>query len=211
MENNSGSIEDIKAIRKLMEESTRFLSLSGLSGIFAGTIAVAGALAAKIIVFQKADMNYKEFITGLAGNNYVSEGWQLLAVAATVLVLAVAVSLFFSFRKTKLEGKAFWTPASKRLLMNLLVPLVTGGIFIAVLIIQGYVQLIIPSMLVFYGLSLVNAGKFTFGEIFYLGLLEIATGLASAFLPSLGLLLWTIGFGILHIVYGIAMYRKYEA
>ena len=65
--------------------------------------------------------------------------------------------------------------------------------------------------LIFYGLALLNAGKFTYGEIFYLGILEIITGLIAALLPSQGLIFWIVGFGILHIVYGLVMYRKYEA
>ena len=87
----------------------------------------------------------------------------------------------------------------------------TGGVFIIVLLLQNNIQLIVPCFLIFYGLALVNAGKFTFGEIFYLGILEIITGLVSAFVPGWGLIFWIFGFGILHIIYGLAMYRKYEA
>jgi hypothetical protein len=79
------------------------------------------------------------------------------------------------------------------------------------LILQHNTQLIIPCFLIFYGLGLVNAGKFTFGEIYYLGILEIITGLISAFIPGRGLIFWIFGFGILHIIYGLAVYRKYEA
>jgi hypothetical protein len=154
MENNSKSAEDIRTIRKMMEESTRFLSLSGLSGIFA---------------------------------------------------------LYFSFQKSKKERKEFWSPASRRLLINLLIPLITGGIFAMVLLIQNHIQLIVPGLLIFYGLGLVNAGKFTYNEVFYLGILEIFTGLLSAFFIGWGLIFWIFGFGILHIVYGVVMYRKYEA
>jgi len=66
-------------------------------------------------------------------------------------------------------------------------------------------------LLIFYGLALVDAGKFTYGEVFYLGILEIITGLVSAFFPSLGLFFWIFGFGVLHVIYGLVMYRKYEA
>jgi hypothetical protein len=76
---------------------------------------------------------------------------------------------------------------------------------------QNNIQLIVPCFLIFYGLALVNAGKFTFGEIFYLGILQIVTGLVSAFVPGWGLIFWIFGFGVLHIIYGLAMYRKYEA
>jgi hypothetical protein len=137
--------------------------------------------------------------------------WQLIADASVVLVLSVLLALYFSIKKAKREGKNFLTPISKRLLINLLIPLATGGVFVIVLMVQNQVNLIVPCFLIFYGLALVNAGKFTFGEIYYLGLLEITTGLISAFVPGRSLIFWILGFGILHIIYGLAMYRKYEA
>jgi len=199
MKNDSNSIEDIKAIRKLMEESSRFLSLSGLSGIFPGLIAIAGALVAYFFILDGGSIDHQNVI------------WQLLADAAIVLILSVIFAFYFSIKKARKEGKTIMTPTSKRMLINLLIPLVTGGAFVILLILQKNFQLIIPCFLIFYGLALVNGGKFTFGEIYYLGICEIITGLLSAFIPDLGLIFWIFGFGILHIIYGLALYRKYEA
>jgi hypothetical protein len=134
---------------------------------------------------------------------------QLLADAVFVLLISVLFAFYFSIRKAKTEGKIFWSPVSKRMLINLLIPLVTGAIFVTLLLTHNNIWLIVPCLLIFYGLALVNAGKFTFGEIFYLGILEIIIGLASAFIPGYGLIFWTFGFGILHIIYGTAMFRKY--
>lgn len=211
MTNDINSIEDIKAIRKLMEESSRFLSLTGLSGIFAGLTAIAGALVAYFFILDNGTINFDEYLRSLSAEESISVKWKLIADAALVLLLSVVFSLCLSMRKAKKDGKNFWTPSSRRLLINLLIPLITGGVFIFVLLSQDQIQLIVPCFLIFYGLSLVNAGKFTFGEIFYLGILEIITGLISAFVPGGGMIFWILGFGILHIIYGIAMYRKYEA
>jgi hypothetical protein len=211
MKNDSKSIEDIKAIRKIMEESSRFLSLSGLSGISAGVTAIAGALFAYFYILDNGLIHLDEYFRSLSGKEIFSIRWQLISDAAIVLVLAVLFSLYFSRKKAKRDGKKSWTPVSKRLLINLLIPLVTGGVFIIVLLVQNNIQLVVPCFLIFYGLALVNACKFTFGEIFYLGILEIITGLVSAFVPGWGLISWILGFGVLHIIYGLVMYRKYEA
>ncbi len=211
MKSDTKSIEDIKAIRKIMEESSRFLSLSGLSGVFAGVTAIAGALVAYFFILDNGSIHYDEYFRSLSAKETFSLRWQLIADAALVLVLSVLFSLYFSIKKAKRDGKNFWTPVSRRLLINLLIPLATGGVFIIVLLFQNHIQLIVPGFLIFYGLALVSAGKFTFGEIFYLGILEIITGLVSAFVPGWGLIFWIFGFGILHIIYGLAMYRKYEA
>jgi len=211
MKSNIDSIEDIRAIRKIMEESSRFLSLSGLSGVFAGVTAIAGALFAYFFILDNGSIHYDEYFRSLSAKETFSLRWQLIADASLVLVLSVLFSLYFSIKKAKRDGKKFWSPVSRRLLINLLIPLVTGGIFIIVLLFQNHIQLIVPGFLIFYGLALVSAGKFTFDEIFYLGILEIITGLVSAFVPGWGLIFWIFGFGILHITYGVAMYRKYEA
>ena len=211
MNSESKSIEDIKAIRKIMEESSRFLSLSGLSGIFAGVIAIVGALVAYFFILDNGSMRYDEYLGNLPAKDTLVLSWQLITDAVLVLILSVSFSFYFSVKKAKKDGKNFWTPISKRLLINLLIPLVSGGVFVIVLLLQNQIQLIVPCFLIFYGLALVNAGKFTFGEIFYLGILEIIIGLVSAFFPGWGIIFWIIGFGILHIVYGLAMFRKYEA
>lgn len=202
MEVKSDYIEDLKVIKKVMEESSRFLSLSGLSGVFAGIIALLGSAAAYIF--------YLGGQVVLSAENIYAHKTGLGIDALLVLVLAIAVSLYFSYRKSMRKGTGMWTPVSKRLLINLLVPLVTGGILIIILYSQNNWQLIIPSMLIFYGIALVSAGKFTYNEVFYLGLSEILTGLLSALLPSFGLFFWAFGFGVLHIAYGLFLFRKYE-
>jgi len=210
MENEFKSIEDIKAIRKIMEESSRFLSLSGLSGVFAGITAIAGALVAYFLILKNGDITYDAFAGNVSAYANSSVGLQLITVALIVLVVSVLSAYYFSIRKAKRDQKSFWTPVSKRLLIHLLIPLVTGAVFVMLLINKGYIQLIIPSFLIFYGLALVNAGKWTFSEIFYLGIFEIFTGLIAAGVNGGGLLFWIFGFGILHIFYGVAMFRKYE-
>jgi MFS family permease len=211
MKSDTKSIEDLKAIRKIMEESSRFLSLSGLSGVFAGATAIAGALVAYFFILGNGNIKYDDYFQNLSANETLVLRWQLMADAFLVLVLSVLFALYFSIKKAKRDGKSFWTPLSKRLLINLLIPLVTGGVFIIVFLLQNNMQLVVPGFLIFYGLALVNAGKFTFSEVYYLGIMEIITGLVSAFVPGWSLIFWIFGFGILHIIYGLVMFRKYEA
>lgn len=211
MEKNITSADELKTIRKIMEESTRFLSLSGLSGIFAGIFAIAGAMVAWLLILNNGTIRYDELFRSLNEKETFILRLQLISDAVIVLILSVVFALWLSGRNAHRAGKALWTPVLRRLVVNMMIPLVSGGLFIIILLFQNHVQLIVPGMLIFYGLALVNAGKFTFGEIFYLGLLEIATGLFAALFPALGIYFWTFGFGFLHIVYGLFMYRKYEA
>jgi hypothetical protein len=208
MKERSKSFEDLDTIRKIMENSTRFLSLSGLGGVFAGLIAIAGAAIAFFIIF-KGNFN-ADFFSALTTEEINLMQKQAIIDSLVVLIAAVVVSYFLSYRKAELKGLRMWTPVSKRLLVSMIVPLASGGVLIFILYLQNQFSLIIPSMLIFYGLALVNAGKFTYGEVFYLGLFEIIIGLAAVGLPEFGIFFWGLGFGFLHIAYGLLLYRKYE-
>jgi hypothetical protein len=130
--------------------------------------------------------------------------------ALLVLVFAVMGAVLFSQRKASKAGQQLWTSSTKRLLINFLIPLVTGGFFILILVFQNNLMLAASVMLIFYGLALVNAGKYTFGEIHYLGLTEIVLGILAGVFINQGLLFWTIGFGLMHIIYGTVMYYRHE-
>ncbi len=198
METETDYSGDIKTIKRIMEESSRFLSLSGLSGIFAGFLAFLGGFVVHFLLLRK---NF---------NDSSALKREILAVALIVLVLALTGSFYFSIRKARHKGQKVWTPVSRRLLLNLVIPLATGGFFIAILYIESQYQLIVPAMLIFYGLSLVSAGKFTYSEIFYLGMAELLTGFLAAIFQNFFIPFWIFGFGFLHLVYGLIMYRKYQ-
>lgn len=189
--------DDIKTIKRIMEESSRFLSLSGLSGIFAGLLAFAGGLIAQFWILRK-DLTESPLKNLLALD------------AMIVLVLALAGSFYFSIRTAQKKGLKIWTPVSRRLLVNLFLPLISGAFLILILYIENHWKLIVPVMLIFYGLALINAGKFTYSEVFYLGLAELVTGFLAAVFQETPLLFWMIGFGALHVIYGLIMYRKYQ-
>ncbi|MDT0650332.1 hypothetical protein [Autumnicola edwardsiae] len=200
-------IKDITAIRSMMERSTRFLSLTGWSGIMAGIYALIGAYLA-----------YANFYTTPEGTVYGTLNPEqfsgsilnLILLALAILVLALGTAVFLSSRKSTEKGEKLWNPAARRLILNMAIPLVTGGIFILILILKGLLDLMAPLTLIFYGLALINASKFTYEELKYLGLIEIVLGLTASQFTAYGIFLWATGFGVMHIVYGIYMYLKLE-
>jgi len=202
--------EDLQTIREIMERSSKFLSLSGLSGIFAGVCALIGAAIAWFLILDSGHVPYSEYMHGSGDWTMTGIRFYLALDAMLVLGFAVLGAIFFSQRNARKSGHRFWTHSTRRLLVHLLIPLVSGGIFILILVFQNNLMLISSAMLIFYGLSLVNAGKFTFGEIHYLGLTEIVLGILAGVFINHGLLFWTIGFGLMHIVYGIVMYYRHE-
>jgi predicted lysophospholipase L1 biosynthesis ABC-type transport system permease subunit len=200
-------LQDISAIRSMMERASKFLSLSGLSGVSAGVVALAGAWAAHRAIEQSGTH------IPLPGEQGAIDAWLgtfLAADAVSVLVVALACSTLFSVRMARKKGYPLWGPTTMYMLAALMIPLAAGGAFCGVLLFHGIYGLLPAVMLVFYGLALLNAGNFTFSEVRYLGLIDILLGLTAGFQPALGLILWAGGFGVLHIVYGILLYSKYE-
>ncbi len=207
---NNDPKEDLQAIRNMMERSSKFLSLSGLSGVVAGICALIGAAVAYFLILDSGQVQYDQYLRGLENASTSSVRSLLAADALVVLIFACLGAFYFSMLKSKKANQPLWTNSTRRLLGHLLIPLVTGGLFAIILVIRNDIQLVASVTLIFYGLSLVNAGKFTFGEIHYLGLTEIGLGILAGIFVNHGLLFWTLGFGVMHIVYGIVMYYRYE-
>jgi len=205
---NSNQFQDIKDIKQMMERSSRFLSLSGLSGISAGLIAIIAASVAYYIMYanQVYNDNFR-FLYALAEINMIE---QLSVLAMITLILALSSGLFFSWRKAKRNGYKIWDHTARRLLFHLFVPLIAGGFFVLNLIYHNNAAFVASATLIFYGLALLNAGKYTFGEVKYLGISEIVLGILAGTFLSYGLFFWAFGFGILHILYGAIMYFKYD-
>lgn len=194
-----------------MERSTRFLSLSGLSGVVAGSLALIGALIAQRYI--DSEMLYSEDPMSYGGSGR-GDHWDhivnLTGVAVTVLVLALIAAAWFTFRRSKKLGHSLWDNSAKRLLVNLMIPLSAGGIFCIALLYYGLPGLVPSVTLLFYGLALFNASKYTLDEIRWLGISEILLGLCGAFWIGAGVMFWALGFGVLHIFYGGLMYFRHE-
>lgn len=189
-------LKDIIEIKNLMNRSSRFISLSGLSGIFAGMYAIIGAAIAYFYFFSEV-----ESITLHSWNFKV-----LIGILIAVAVLSVVTAYFLTTRKAKANNAKIWDDTTKRLLLNFMIPLVTGGVYILIKLNSQHYGLTAALMLIFYGLALVNASKYTIGNVKYLGYVEIIAGLFCAALPGYGFLFWVFGFGVMHIIYGSVMY-----
>jgi hypothetical protein len=208
MEDKNVHLDTLQDIKQMMERSSRFISLSGLSGIGAGVCALGGAFfTLRMMSSERAKgVDYRQL--ALETGSEVQH--QLLLIGAITFAAALAVSFTFTYIRSAKTGTALWGTTAKRLLWNTLIPLVVGGI-VAIRFIQwGYGGLVAPTCLLFYGLALINGSKYTLSEIRWLGFSELILGLLNLWFIGYGLMFWAIGFGALHIIYGTAMWLKYE-
>ncbi|WP_420150678.1 hypothetical protein [Spirosoma sp.] len=205
-------LQTLTEIRSLMERSSKFLSLSGLSGISAGIIALVGAA---VVYMRRRQTDWLSDITD--AHLYVADSADhtavkqfIITVAISVLISALVAGSYFTIRKARRQGSNVWNKASQRLLWAMIVPLIAGGVFCLALLHYNLLWLAFPATLIFYGLALLNGSKYTLRDVESLAYCEIGLGLLSLFWPGYNLLTWSLGFGVLHIVYGAAMYYKYE-
>lgn len=196
-------IRDIAEIRSMMERSSKFLSLSGWAGILAGIYALSGAyIAYAFFQFNPDEITYS--------NVELVNLPKVVLLAIIILILTIGTAVFLSRQKANKRGENLWNPTAKRLLISMAVPLVTGGLLILILISQGLIGLIAPFTLLFYGLALYNASRYTYQDLKTLGLIEISLGIIGSYYVEYGLAFWAIGFGLIHIIYGIYLHYKYE-
>ncbi|PKB18084.1 hypothetical protein [Flavobacterium sp. 5] len=196
-------LQDISDIKNMMNKSSQFISLSGLAGIMAGVYALIGAYIGHELIHNNYDSNH---IITLESTTFKL----IVLTALIVLVLSLGTAFLLTISKAKREGETVWNSASKRLLTNFMIPLVTGGIFGLLLLRNGSYGLIAPVTLIFYGLSCVNASKYTLRDVRYLGITVIILGLLATEFSGYALEFWALGFGVCHIIYGSMMYFKYD-
>ena len=207
MGNEYQQLEAIQDIMRMMKRSSRFISLSGLSGIAAGIWALIGAWFAYDWITEYYN-NYEH--AGYTGSEFQSLKYNLLGLALIVLFAALVSAFYFTWRKARQNNLSLWDHSARNLILNMVIPLVTGGLVILAMLQYNEWKFVAPLSLIFYGLALVNASKFTLSEVRYLGIAEIILGLINTQFIGKGLYFWAIGFGVLHIIYGIVMWWKYD-
>jgi hypothetical protein len=216
MTEHQQTLDTLKDIRSIMDRSSRFISLSGLSGVAAGTCALVGAWFANRTISDtplRGMTRSAYYRRGIAIDEmgYTDTlGGQLMLIALVTFTAALVSAFFFTWLRSRKTGIPLFGAVSKRVTVAVAVPLMVGGFFLFNLLKAGAVGYIAPGCLLFYGLALINTSKYTYGEIGYLGYCELALGLISLAFQGSGIFFWAFGFGVLHIIYGIYMWNKYE-
>lgn len=193
-------LEDLAEIRMMMQRSSKFLSLSGWAGIMAGIYALVGAYMAYMLFnFRPSDILYAAPDTG-----------KLILLGSIILIVSIGTAMLLSRQRAQKKGESAWNNTSRRMLIAMAIPLLTGGLILLVLLSYELAAFLIPVSLVFYGMALFNAGHFTFREVQMLGICQSALGILALIFIPYSVLIWAVGFGLMNMVYGIYIHLKYE-
>ena len=210
MDNYSEQLQTLSDIRSMMEKSTKFVSLSGATGIAIGILAAITATICFVATnttpfsnryFHKLLIDVDQ-IAGMEPIVFV------VVLALITIILSLIIGGYFTLNKAKQSNVKIWSRSFKQMMLNIAIPLSVGGVFCIALAYRGVWEFVAPATLIFYGLALINGGKYTLQDVNSLGLAEIVLGCIALFIPGYGLEFWTIGFGLFHIFYGAKIYLK---
>jgi hypothetical protein len=213
MSYNKEPLDDLHDIKQIMERSSRFISLSGWSGISAGICGLTGSFFAhralqgnyySVSTSNQNDYTYFPFFLRQLFHD------DLFHIALITFIAAFISAFIFTYIRSRQDNTPVWSITSRRLMLNVCIPMVVGGVYLLKLVENGTYGLVAPGCLIFYGLALINGSKYTLGEIKYLGYAELLLGILNCWFAGWGLYFLALGFGVLHIVYGAIMWNRYE-
>lgn len=182
------AIDNLQFIRETMERSAVFTSVPGYGGALMG----ATAMGAAIIAYNQSRV----------------ENW--LIVWLVEAVLAFAIGLFALWQKAKNSNVSLASVPARKFASAFAPPIIAGIILTALFYYRGFYPFLPCVWLTLYGTAVVTGGAFSVRIVPIVGWIFVAFGAVAAFAPSSwGNLLMALGFGVLHIVFGLIVARRY--
>ena len=192
--------ENLRVIRQTRERSTKYSTLSGLSGVLIGLTAIGG------VAVSDALLGRARAAHPLARTDYLHLGPVWLAV----LALAVAIEFACNKRRAARVGKRVASPLGAHILLAALPSFLSAPVLTLFLYRHGLAPFVWGVWMLCYGLAICAVGLFSVRPVSYLGAAFVAAGAATLLLPaSYALAMMALTFGGFHIVYGVLMARKH--
>jgi hypothetical protein len=182
------AMDNLKFIRETMERSTAFTAVPGYGGAFMGLTAIAASV--------------------IANSQPLVNDW--LTVWFSEAVLAFAIGLFAMWQKSKIAKIPLNSAPARKFAMSFLPPLICGVVLTFGLWRFGHFEAMIPAWLLLYGAAVICGGAFSVRIVPVMGWCFVALGAIAFLLPAgYGNLVMGFGFGVLHIIFGIIIARKF--
>jgi hypothetical protein len=182
------AMDNLRYIRETMERAGSFTAVSGWGIVTIGATAIAAAW--------------------LAGAMASPAGW--LAVWTVEAVLALAIGVLSVARKARAAGMPLLSGPGRKVALILSPPLMAGAVLTAVMFGEGILAPLPGMWLLLFGAGVVAAGAFSVRIVPVMGLTFMLLGSAALLLPAgWGNGLMALGFGGLHIFFGVLIARRY--
>jgi len=182
------AMDNLQFIRETMERSAVFTSVPGYGGALMGATAVGAAI--------------------IAHSQPLITNW--LIVWLVEAALAFSIGFFALWQKSKNSGESLASVPAKKFALAFAPPIVAGIILTALFYYRGFFEFLPCAWLTLYGTAVVTGGAYSVKIVPTVGWIFVALGAVAAFAPArAGNLLMALGFGVLHIVFGSIVARRY--
>ena len=182
------AIDNVRFIREMMERSSSFTAVPGYGGMLMGATAVVAAYIASQQIYLR--------------------DW--LIVWLTEACLAAAIGILAMWQKSRIAGESLMSAPARKFAFGFAAPLVSGIAVTLGLWRNEHYEVMAPVWMLSYGAAVVTGGAFSVRAVPVMGWAFIAFGAASFALPAAyGNYMMLASFGILHIVFGAIIARKY--
>lgn len=206
---NKDALNTLQEIKDLMSRSSRFQTISGWSIVIIGIYASIVSLGAWLLLGDHQSYTWLPQFAQDFAINTPSRTLIALVIAAILVVVSFTTVCIGSYLKTKRVNQTFaFDQTVRRCLINFFVPAVAGALFCVAMLVQGHYGLTSSIMLLFYGLALINCSHYTSSSIALLGYGQLLLGIVDCFVIHHAILFWFLGFGLLHIIYGLYLVIK---
>ncbi len=185
---NERAIQNLQYIRETMERAGAFTAVPGWGGILMGVSALMTALISGRL--PSRDLWFASWI-GEAGLALAIGGWAMV-------------------QKAKAAKSTLFYGAGRKFALNLFPAMIAGGVLTIVLYRQQLFGIMPGVWLLLYGVSVVTGGAFSVKIVPLMGISFMVLGTVALLSPfELANWFMAAGFGLLHIVFGIVIARRY--
>jgi hypothetical protein len=182
------AMDNLSFIRQTMERATAFTAVPGWGGVGMGVLALAAAAVAETRITRTE--------------------WLVTWLATSALGLTLGGWTMAS--KARRAGTTVFSYSGRRFVLSYVPPLLVGALLTGVLVRAGLWSALPGTWLLLYGTGVVTGGAFSVRVVPLMGLCFMVLGAAALFSPaSWGNILMAAGFGLLHIVFGLIIARRY--
>jgi len=182
------AIENLRFIRETMERSTHFTAVPGYGGMLMGVTALVAAYIASTQIYLR--------------------DWLLTWIVEASL--AFSIGLLAMWQKSKIAGTSLVSVPAKKFAFGFTPALICGSVITLGLWRYEHYEVMAPVWMLLYGASVVTGGAFSVRVVPVMGWFFIALGAAAFALPAAyGNILMGASFGLLHIIFGAIIAKRY--
>jgi hypothetical protein len=170
-----------------MERGTIYKNISSASAVAAGLVTLAGCAVRR------------------AGVLPFDDKWSFFVTWGSVFAVALAAIVYFTAAQARRNGEPLWSRSARTVVLSILPAFFAAVVLSHVMFHRGLRDLLPGTWMLLYGCGALAMSFFTPVAIRVLGIAFMVAGTIALLLPGHELLSMGLGFGGIHLTWGLAL------